>query len=204
MTGDALSFPDGPRVELDRRISDLVAVAGDVLATQGRLRSLLKANQAIVTELDLPGVLQHVVESAVEVAHASYGALGVIGRHGELEQFIHTGMPAETVASIGHLPVGRGLLGALVTDPRPIRWPDMATDPRSSGFPASHPPMRSFLGVPVRIRGTVYGNLYLTDRRDADGFSEEDEELVVSLAATAGFAIENARLFQETERRRQW
>src|SRR4051812_27286452 len=204
MVGDAISFPDGPRVELDRRISDLLAVAGDVLATQGRLRSLLSANQAIVTELDLPGVLQHTVESAVELAHARYGALGVIDRHGGLEQFIHVGMPADVAATIGHLPVGRGLLGALITDPRTIRSTAISDDPRSSGFPEGHPPMRSFLGVPIRIRGTVYGNLYLTDRQGAEGFSEEDEELVVSLAATAGFAIENARLFQETERRRQW
>jgi signal transduction histidine kinase len=128
----------------------------------------------------------------------------VIGRHGELEQFIHVGMPPETIERIGHLPEGHGLLGALTSDPRPIRLADMSTDPRSSGFPEGHPPMRSFLGVPILVRGKVYGNLYLADRTGAEAFSEEDEELVVSLATTAGFAIENARLFRETERRRQW
>lgn len=181
-----------------------MAVAGEVLSTQGRLRALLQANQRIVTELDLPGVLRLVVKSAVDLVGARYGALGVIGRHGGLEQFIHVGMPEDAVEVIGHLPVGRGLLGALITDPRPIRLADMSTDPRSSGFPEGHPPMGSFLGVPILVRGKVYGNLYLADRDDADGFTEEDEELVISLATTAGFAIENARLFRETERRRQW
>lgn len=210
MNSDPLSFPDAPRVELDRRITDLMAAAGEVLTSQGRLRALLQANQAIVADLDLAEVLRHVVTAAAELAHASYGALGVLGRHGGLEEFIHVGMPEDVAERIGHLPKGQGLLGALITDPRPIRLNDMAGDPRSSGFPHGHPPMRSFLGVPIRIRGTVYGNLYLTDRLDAqggiadEGFTQEDEELVVSLASTAGFVIENARLFHETERRRQW
>jgi signal transduction histidine kinase len=204
MTGNPISFPDRPRAELDRRITDLMAAAGEVLTSQGRLRALLQANQAIVADLDLPGVLRHIVSAAVELAHATYGALGVLGPHGELEQFIHVGMPEEVAGRIEHLPQGRGLLGALITDPRPVRLSDIPADPRSSGFPEGHPPMRSFLGVPIRVRGTVYGNLYLTDRRNGEGFTEEDEELVVSLASTAGFAIENARLFQETERRRQW
>jgi signal transduction histidine kinase len=128
----------------------------------------------------------------------------VIGADGLLEQFLHVGVDEETVQSIGELPKGRGVLGALIEDPKPIRLTRISDDPRSSGFPDGHPPMRTFLGVPIRSRDSVFGNLYLTDRTDGGAFTAEDEELVLALAATAGIAIENARLYDESRRRQEW
>ncbi|MCU1479402.1 MAG: hypothetical protein JWQ19_188 [Subtercola sp.] len=204
MTGDEfLSFPDAQRGELDQAITDLVDKARDVLSTQGRLRALLRANQAVVEQLDLPVVLERIVAAAVELVGAQYGALGVLSPHGGLEQFINVGMTAEDIHAIGHLPEGHGLLGALIDDPRPIRLEQLSDDARSSGFPAGHPPMGSFLGVPVRVRSEVYGNLYLSNQSSGK-FSAEDEQLVTALAATAGVAIENARLYAETRRRQRW
>jgi signal transduction histidine kinase len=203
MSDSGLSFPDQPRVELDRRLSDLVQAANDVLATQGRLRALLRANQIITAQLDLDSVLRSIVDAARELTGAEYGALGVLGEHGGLERFIHVGMAQADIERIGHLPHGEGLLGALISDPHPIRIADIAADPRAAGFPAGHPPMRDFLGVPIRVRGEVYGNLYLTNHPDA-AFSDEDEQLIRALAATAGFAVENARLYLEMRRRQQW
>jgi signal transduction histidine kinase len=196
-------FADQPRGELDRALDELVHRAQGVLATQGRLRALLRANQAVVEHRDLPVVLRRIVESAVELVGAQYGALGVVSPRGGLEQFITVGMSDEVVARIGHLPEGHGLLGALIADPRNIRLPRLADDPRSSGFPAGHPSMDSFLGVPITVRGVVYGNLYLSNQELGE-FSDDDEQLVTALAATAGIAIENARLFAETHRRQAW
>ncbi|MGO4691802.1 sensor histidine kinase [Glaciibacter sp. 2TAF33] len=203
MSEEFLTFPDAPRVELDRLLGELVEQAREVMTTQGRLRALLRANQAVSLQLDLPVVLRRIVEVAVELVGARYGALGVISPHGGLEQFIHVGMPPRAVDDIGHLPEGRGLLGALIDDPRPIRVDHIANDPRSVGFPAGHPPMDSFLGVPVRVRDTVYGNLYLSHGVGGH-FTAEDEQLIGSLASTAGFAIDNARLFAQTRRQEAW
>jgi signal transduction histidine kinase len=196
-------FADGPRLELDQLLSQLVGRAQDVIATQGRLRGLLAANNMIIGNVALPVVLRHIVEAACRLVNARYGALGVIAPGGELQEFVHVGIDEETAARIGALPEGRGLLGALAIDPRPIRLRTMSEDPRSVGFPPGHPPMDSFLGVPVRVRDRVFGNLYLTERVGGE-FTAEDEELVTALAATAGVAIENARLFGETERRQRW
>lgn len=201
--GDGITFPDVPRGELDRVIRELVDRAGEVLRAQGRLRALVSANQAVVSHLDLPDVLRSIVEAAVELVGARYGALGVISEDGGLEQFIHVGMDQQDADLIGHLPEGRGLLGALIDDPRPIRLDHIGADPRSVGFPQGHPAMDSFLGVPIHVRDTVYGNLYLTNQSDG-GFSQEDEQLIRALAATAGFAIDNARLFAETQARQAW
>lgn len=198
-----LTFPDSPRSELDRVLSELVSVANDVLTTESRLRALLRANEAIVQQLDLPVVLQRIIEVAVELVGADYGALGVIATDGTLEQFIHVGIPDELAAQIGHLPEGHGLLGAVISDPHAIRIAHLSGDERSVGFPAAHPPMEAFLGVPVRVRDEVYGNLYLTNRESRE-FSTDDEQLVTALAATAGFAIGNARLFAETALRQAW
>ncbi len=174
-----------------------------MLDTQGRLRALVRANRAVVLHLELPVVLRTIVESAVELVGARYGALGVIAEGGGLEQFIHVGMTEDDVTRIGHLPEGHGLLGALIDDPRPIRLDSIADDPRSSGFPDGHPPMTAFLGVPITVRDSVYGNLYLTDPVGG-GFTEDDEQLVKAVAANAGFAIDNARLFAEAAARQAW
>ena len=173
------------------------------LATQGRLRALLRANEAIIGHLDLPVVLERIVGVAVNLVGAQYGALGVLSPDGGLEQLINVGMTPQQVKRIGNLPQGHGLLGALIDDPHPIRLSRLAEDPRSVGFPPHHPSMASFLGVPIRVRDEVYGNLYLSNQSSGE-FSEDDEQLVVALAATAGIAIENARLFAETLRRQAW
>ncbi|MGI3784809.1 MAG: GAF domain-containing protein [Janthinobacterium lividum] len=174
------------------------------LTDEDRLQSLLAANRAIVSELSLPAVLRQIVETARTVAGARYAALGVLGPDGRLEQFVHSGLDLEQASAIGHLPTGHGMLGALIAHPEPIRLHTISEDARSSGFPAHHPPMRTFLGVPIRSRDAVFGNLYLTDRVDGDDFSETDESLVLALAATAGVAVENARLYEESRRRQEW
>lgn len=196
-------FPDGPKLELDELLRQLIGRAEDVVATQGRLRGLLRANQTVVGNLALPVLLRRIIEAACELANARYGALGVIDETGGLEQFVHVGMDEGAVARIGHLPEGKGLLGALIKEPRPIRLATMSDDPRSVGFPAGHPPMTSFLGVPIRVRDEVFGNLYLSECTSGE-FSSEDEELISALAATAGVALENARLYEEAGRRQDW
>lgn len=199
-----LTFPDLPRLELDQLLEQLVERAQEVLATQGRLRGLLRATRAISGELALPQVLRRIAEAARELIGARYSALGVIAPDGHLSEFVHSGMPPDTVAKIGRLPEGKGLLGALIGDPRPIRLRDMSADPRSSGFPPGHPTMRDFLGVPIRVRGEVFGNLYLADKQSDGGFSPEDAELAEALAAAAGAAIDNARLYQAARNRSEW
>jgi signal transduction histidine kinase len=191
---ERLGFPDAPRTDLERTIEELMASAQRVLATQGRLRHLLEANRAVVEELDLEQVLRRIAEAAVSLVDAQFGALGVIAADGRLEQFIHVGIPDDEALIIGHLPEGHGLLGAVVDAAEPIRLEHLAADERSSGFPPHHPAMDAFLGVPIRVRGEIYGNLYLTNRAHGS-FTQEDEDLVTALAATAGIAIDNARLF---------
>jgi len=195
---------DIPRLELDELLTQLIERAQDVIGTQSRLRGLLRAHRMIVGDLTLPVVLRRIVEAGCELVGARYGALGVIGADGSgLEQFINVGIDEQTVARIGDLPQGKGLLGALIDDPRPIRLDAIADAPRSAGFPPNHPPMRGFLGVPIRIRNEVFGNLYLTE--PASGrFTVEDEELALALAAAAASAIENARLYNESQRRQEW
>jgi two-component system, NarL family, sensor histidine kinase DevS len=163
------------------------------------MQQLLDAITSVGTQASLPIVLQRIVESACSLVSAEYGALGVIGEHQDLSEFITVGIDPERYAAIGHLPEGHGVLGLLVVDPRPLRLRDVGAHEQSFGFPPNHPEMRSFLGVPVRVRDAVFGNLYLCDKRDADEFSEEDERFAVALATAAGVAIENARLMQRTE-----
>jgi len=198
-----LAFPDVPKGRLDQIIGELVGSAQAVLATESRLRSLLQASRLVTSELELPSVLRQIVVAALELVGARYGAVGVIAPDGSLAQFIHVGMPDETAHEIGHLPEGHGLLGALIEEQQPIRLESLQEDPRSSGFPAHHPAMQSFLGVPIRVRGEVYGNLYLAERTGGP-FTAEDEELLVALAGTAGAAIDHARLFDESQRRQRW
>jgi two-component system, NarL family, sensor histidine kinase DevS len=166
-----------------------------------RLRAIVDAGVALASELSLDAVLQRIVEAAAELTAARYAALGVLDPSGQfLERFIVTGVDAETHAAIGDLPRGRGILGALIEDARPLRIDNIADDPRSVGFPPNHPPMRSFLGVPILLRGVAYGNLYLTEKEDGAPFTEEDEELTQLLSSQAAVAIENARLYEAATR----
>ena len=202
--GDFMKVGDAPHLSIERLMTQLVEQAGQILSAQHRLERLLDANRTIVSELSLPAVLRQIVQSARETAGAQYGALGVIGSDGLLEEFVHVGMDETTVAAIGDLPKGRGLLGALIEHPEAIRLRHITDDCRSSGFPAGHPPMTTFLGVPIRNRDRVFGNLYLTNRVDGGDFTAEDEELIAALAATASIAIENARLYEESRQRQEW
>jgi signal transduction histidine kinase len=166
-----------------------------------RLRVLVHAGIALSSELSLDALLQRIVETAAELTDARYAALGVIDRTGQgLESFLTTGVDAETHAAIGDLPHGRGILGVLIRDAKPLRLHDIADDPRSVGFPPNHPPMTSFLGVPIVLRGVAYGNLYLTEKATGEDFSPEDSELAQLLAAQAAVAIENARLYENSTR----
>jgi signal transduction histidine kinase len=166
-----------------------------------RLRVLVEAGIALSSELSLDALLQRTVETAAALTGASYAALGVIDKTGQaLERFLTTGIDAETHAAIGDLPRGRGILGVLIRDATPLRLHDIADDPRSVGFPSHHPPMKSFLGVPIVLRSVAYGNLYLTEKADGLDFTDEDQELVQLVAAQAAVAIENARLYESSTR----
>ena len=168
-----------------------------VSSDENRLRALVETGVAITSELSLDALLQRLVESAAELTGARYAALGVIdGSGSELERFLTTGIDAETQAAIGDLPRGRGILGVLIREDAPLRLHNLGDDPRSIGFPPHHPPMRTFLGVPVHLRGVAYGNLYLTEKADGEDFTAEDQELVELLASQAAVAIENARLYE--------
>ncbi|MFG2819490.1 GAF domain-containing sensor histidine kinase [Kitasatospora sp. NPDC048365] len=169
------------------------------------MQRLLEAVVSVGAGLDLHATLQRIASGAAELVDAQYAALGVISPHGTgLSDFIHIGIDDATAAAIGELPAGRGILGALIDNPEPLRLADLSEDPRSTGFPAHHPPMRSFLGVPIRVRGEVFGNLYLTEKQGAGGFTPEDKQVVLALAAAAGVAIENSRLYEEGRRRERW
>jgi signal transduction histidine kinase len=166
-----------------------------------RWRRLIDAGIAVSSELTLDGVLQRILETTAELTSARYAALGVIDRSGvTLERFLTTGIDPETHERIGDLPRGRGILGVLIEDAHPLRLHDLTEDPRAVGFPPNHPLMRTFLGVPILLRGVAYGNLYLTEKADGSDFTPEDEEVVTLLAAQAAVAIENARLYESATR----
>ncbi|MCA2213947.1 GAF domain-containing sensor histidine kinase [Jidongwangia harbinensis] len=192
------------RVRLDELLQEMLDRVGEVVTSRERLRALLDAVVGIGSDLDLRSTLQRIVESACALVGARYGALGVIGSDRLLSDFITHGIDPETHAAIGDLPHGRGVLGLLITDPHPVRMPDITKHPRSYGFPPNHPPMHSFLGVPVRTRDQIFGNLYLAEKQGAAEFSDDDEEIVIALAAAAGVAIDNARLFAIARRRERW
>jgi signal transduction histidine kinase len=193
-----------PHLRLDDLLAELQGRLQAIVNTRDRVHGLLEAVVAVASNLQLEAVLRRIVEAAVTLVDARYGALGVIGEDGQLADFIPVGMDERTIAGIDHWPEGRGLLGLLIKDPNPLRLDQIASHPQSSGFPDGHPPMRTFLGVPIRIRDEVYGNLYLTEKRDGAAFDEEDEVLVIALSAAAGVAIENARLFDAAHRQQQW
>jgi signal transduction histidine kinase len=196
-----------PHLQLDELLAELQSRLQVVLVTRDRMRGLLEAVVAIGSGLDLESTLRRIVQAAVGLVDATYGALGVIGEGDEgkrLAEFIPVGLTQDEIARIHHWPEGRGLLGLLIDDPRPLRLADIAAHPASSGFPDGHPPMRGFLGVPVRVRDEVFGNLYLTGKRGGGGFTEDDEAVLVALGAAAGVAVENARLYEAARRQQRW
>lgn len=192
------------RMRIDQLLDELAEHLDEVRTSRDRLRVLLDAVVTVASDISVHAVLRHIVETSCELVDARYGALGVLGRSGGLSDFIYCGIDHPTAELIGHLPEGHGLLGKLITDPKPRRLDRISASPDSCGFPANHPPMTTFLGVPVLVRGHVYGNLYLTNKRNGEPFTESDEDLIVALATAAGVAIDNASLFERSERQRMW
>jgi signal transduction histidine kinase len=193
-----------PRLQLDDLLAELQMRLQAVMANRDQMRGLIEAVVAIGSGLDLESTLRRIVQTAVGLVDATYGALGVIGEGKRLAEFITVGLSQDEIERIHHWPEGRGLLGLLIDDPRPLRMADIATHFASSGFPDGHPPMRGFLGVPVRIRDEVFGNLYLTDKRDGRDFTEDDEAVLMALGAAAAVAVENARLYEAARRQQRW
>ena len=198
------SRPLLPSLRLDELLDELQVRLQAVLSTRDRVYSLLEAVVAVGSSLELDVLLRSIVETAVSLVDARYGAMGVIGEGGRLAEFIPVGVSRSEIEAIHHWPDGKGVLGLLVTDPKPLRLADIKDHPASFGFPAGHPQMKTFLGVPIRIRGEVYGNLYLTEKLGGGQFDPEDEAVVVALAAAAGVAIENARLYDQARRQQRW
>lgn len=164
-----------------------------------QLNALVEAGMVLASELDLDSLLQRIADLSREVLRASFGAVGVIGPGGELARFVYSGIDEETAERIGDLPSGRGVLGALLEQDRPLRLTEISEHPRSYGFPEHHPPMHSFLGVPIVVRGNVFGRLYLTEKEGGKEFTKDDERIAMTLAGQAGIAIENARLYDEVQ-----
>jgi signal transduction histidine kinase len=198
------ALPELSGVRLDELLHELLDRVGAVTAMQERLRGLLDAVVGIATDLELARMLERIVRAACRLAGARYGALGVLGPDRRLTEFITYGLGDDERARIGELPRGHGVLGLLIESPEPVRMPVIRDHPHSYGFPPNHPEMNSFLGVPVRIRDRVFGNLYLAEKQGAPEFSKDDEDIVIALAAAAGVAIENARLYELGERRQRW
>lgn len=198
-------LPQVPRMQLDELLKELQARINAVRGTRDRVHSLLEAVVSVGRELDLSQVLRRIVEAAALLVEADYGALGVIGPDGRtLSQFLTVGLSDEQITRIGSLPAGHGLLGEVIRHPEPLRLTDLGTHTASHGFPADHPPMHTFLGVPIRVRDEVFGNLYLTDKRDGQDFDTEDEAVISTLSVAAGVAIDNARLYEGSQRQQRW
>src|SRR3954451_14276888 len=189
------------------RLTELVEEVQERLGSVGRgharVQHLLDAFLSVSTGLDLPSTLRRIVEAATDLVDARYGALGVLRKGNGLAAFIHVGIDDDLAALMGSLREGKGVLGQLISEPYPLRIPDLGQHPASVGFPPHHPPMKSFLGVPVLVRGEVFGNLYMTEKRHGE-FTAEDEAVLTALAGAAGIAIDNARLYEESEERRRW
>ncbi|MFD8141549.1 GAF domain-containing protein [Streptomyces sp. NPDC059708] len=192
-------------MRLDELLDELQVRIDEVRGTRDRVHSLLEAVVSVGRELDLAQVLRRIVEAAALLVDAEYGALGVIGPDGRrLAQFLTVGLTADEIAAIGPLPSGHGLLGEVIHHPEPLRLTDLGAHSSSHGFPAHHPPMRTFLGVPIRVRDEVFGNLYLTDKRGGVDFDDEDETVITTLSVAAGVAIDNARLYEGAQRQQRW
>ncbi|MFE1473765.1 GAF domain-containing protein [Streptomyces cyaneofuscatus] len=193
-----------PRLRLDELLDELQGRIDEARGTRDRLNGLLEAVMSVGRELALPQVLRGIIEAAVVLVDAEYGALGVIGDDQKLAEFLPIGISDEVREQIGGLPSGHGLLGELIRHPEPLRLAELSAHPTSYGFPPHHPPMHTFLGVPIRVREEVFGNLYLTEKRGGADFDAEDEAVVSTLAVAAGIAIENARLYEEGRQRERW
>ncbi|MER6445993.1 histidine kinase [Streptomyces venezuelae] len=192
-------------MRLDELLDELQVRIDEVRGTRDRVHSLLEAVVSVGRELDLAQVLRRIVEAAALLVDAEYGALGVIGPDGRrLAQFLTVGLTDAEIADIGPLPAGHGLLGEVIHHPEPLRLTDLGAHSSSHGFPAHHPPMRTFLGVPIRVRDEVFGNLYLTDKRGGVDFDTEDETVISTLSVAAGVAIDNARLYEGAQRQQRW
>jgi signal transduction histidine kinase len=191
-------------LRLDELLAELQERLAEVVGTRDRLQKLLDAVLAVGAGLEIDATLHRIVTAATELVQARYGALGVLGSEGKLSQFIYAGIDEETRAGMGSLPEGRGLLGQLIRDPRLLRLADLTQHSASVGFPPGHPPMRNFLGTPIRVRDEVFGNLYLTEKIDGGEFTPDDEVVLQALAAAAGVAVENARLFEQAKLRHRW
>ncbi|WP_242587824.1 GAF domain-containing protein [Streptomyces sp. MST-110588] len=190
---------------MDELLDELQVRIDAARGTRDRVHSLLEAVLSVGRELDLNQVLQRIVEAAALLVDAEYAALGVIGRDGKrLVQFLTVGLTEEEIAAIGPYPSGLGILGELIRHPEPLRLEKICAHASSYGFPPNHPPMNTFLGAPIRVRGQVFGNLYLTEKRGGALFDEEDEAVLSTLAVAAGVAIDNARLYEESMRRERW
>ncbi|MEV6909357.1 GAF domain-containing protein [Amycolatopsis sp. NPDC051071] len=174
-----------------------------LIGTRDKMDGLLEAVLAVASGLELDATLRRIVRAAIDLAEAGYGALGVIADDGSLAEFVYLGIDGETEQRIGRLPKGHGLLGFVIDEAKPVRLADISRHPASVGFPPCHPPMRSFLGVPIRVRDEVFGNLYLTEKQ-GESFTDDDEVVVQALAAAAGIAIENAHLYEKARVRQQW
>ncbi|MQY12097.1 Oxygen sensor histidine kinase response regulator DevS/DosS [Streptomyces sp. RB5] len=198
---DAGTFP---RPQLDQLLGELQLRTAEVRGARDRIHGLLEAVLTVGSELDVRQVLRRIVEAAVVLVDAGYGALGVVGDQGTLAQFVTVGVGDEERARIDREPDGHGLIGELIRRPQPLRLEEIADHPASAGFPAGHPPMHSFLGVPIRVRDEVFGNLYLTEKRGGGTFDGEDQAVLSTLAVAAGVAVENARLYEQTRRRQRW
>ncbi|MGX4694036.1 sensor histidine kinase [Streptomyces sp. JNUCC 63] len=194
-----------PQLRLDELLEELQARLDAARGTRDRVHSLLEAVLSVGRELELEQVLHSIVEAAAALVDAEYAALGVIGPDGRRLSAFHTvGVGEEVIARIGPYPEGHGILGELIRRPQPLRLPRLSEHPASYGFPAHHPPMNTFLGVPIRVREQVFGNLYLTEKRGGLEFDEEDESVLATLAVAAGVAIDNARLYEESRLRERW
>ncbi|MYW43539.1 GAF domain-containing protein, partial [Streptomyces sp. SID161] len=194
-----------PQLKLDELLEELQARIDAARGTRDRVHSLLEAVLSVGRELDLEQALHSIVEAAAVLVDAEYAALGVIGPDGGSLSAFHTvGVTEEQIAEIGPFPEGHGILGEVIRHPEPLRLEKISQHPASYGFPAHHPPMNSFLGVPIRVRDQVFGNLYLTEKRGGAQFDEEDESVLSTLAVAAGVAIDNARLYEESRLRERW
>jgi signal transduction protein with GAF and PtsI domain len=191
-------------LRLDELLQGVQDRLAEIVSMQDRMRGLLDAVVAVASGLELDATLRRIVQAAVDLVDARYGALGVLGPAGGISRFVYVGIDKQTRAGMGHPPQGKGLLGELIVNPRPLRVAELGEHPASVGFPPNHPPMRSFLGVPVRMGESVYGNLYLTEKRGGGGFTADDEVVLEALAAAAGVAVENAQLYEQGRVRAQW